>query len=71
MKRNQWTALVLAALLFICGVAIGALADHYYTGTIVNAKAGAEDFRQHYISETRQKVKLTPAQISWTTPRPR
>lgn len=64
MKRNQWTALVLAALLFGCGVAIGALADHYYTRTVVAGKPSAEDFRQHYISETRQKVKLTPAQVS-------
>lgn len=64
MKRNQWTALVLAALLFTCGAAIGALADHYYTRSVVGPKAGAEDFRQHYITETRQKVKLTPAQLT-------
>lgn len=63
MKRNQWTALVLAALLFTCGAAIGALADHYYNGTVVSAKTGAEDFRQRYISEMRDKVKLTPAQM--------
>lgn len=64
MKRNQWTALVLAALLFSCGVAVGALADRYFTGTVVSARTGAEDFRQHYISETRAKVKLTAAQVT-------
>lgn len=64
MKRNQWTALALAALLFACGVAVGALADHYYAGTVVSAKGGAENFRQHYISETREKVNLTPAQVT-------
>jgi Spy/CpxP family protein refolding chaperone len=64
MKRNQWTAIALAALLFICGAAIGALADHYYTATAVSAKTGAEGFRERYISEMRQKVNLTPAQIT-------
>ena len=63
MKRNQWAALLLASLLFVGGAAIGALADHYYTRT-VNPKPFAEDFRRHYISETRQRVKLTPAQVS-------
>lgn len=64
MRRTQSTAIVLAALLFLCGAAVGALADHYYTGTVVNAKPVAEDFRQRYISETREKVNLTPAQVS-------
>jgi hypothetical protein len=64
MKRNQWTAVALAALLFICGAAIGALADHYYTARVVSAKTGAEGFRQRYISEMRQKVNLTPAQLT-------
>ena len=64
MKRNQWTALALAALLFTCGAAVGALADRYYAGTVVNPRAGAEDFRNRYISEMRQKVKLTPAQVT-------
>ncbi len=64
MKRNQWTAVALAALLFICGAGIGALADHYYTATVVSAKTGAEGFRQRYISEMRQKVNLTPAQVT-------
>lgn len=64
MKRNQWTALALAVLLFGCGAVVGALGDHYYTGAVVNAKTGAEDFRQHYISETRQRVNLTPTQVA-------
>jgi len=64
MNRNQWAAFALAILLFACGAVLGALGDHYYTVRVVNAKAGAEDFRQHYISETRQRVKLTPAQVT-------
>jgi len=43
---------------------VGALGDRYYTSTAVSAKAGAEDFRQRYLSETRQRVKLTPAQVT-------
>ncbi len=64
MNRNQWAAFGLAVLLFACGAAVGALGDHYYTVKVVNAKAGPEDFRQHYISETRRRVNLTPAQVS-------
>ncbi len=63
MKRNHWTAVLLAVLLFSCGAAIGALADHFYAVRIVNAKT-AEDFRQHYVSETRSRCKLTPAQVT-------
>jgi hypothetical protein len=63
MKRNQWAALALAVLLFFGGAAIGALAEHYYTGTVVSGRNGAEDFRRHYISEMRSRVKLTPAQV--------
>ncbi len=63
MKRNQLTAVLLAVLLFCCGAAVGALADHFYTVRSVSAKT-AEDFRQHYISETRSRCKLTPAQVT-------
>lgn len=64
MKRNQWTAVAFAAVLFLCGAAVGALADHYYTSTVVIAKTGAEGFREHYISEMREKVNLTPVQVT-------
>ena len=63
MKRNQRAALAFAVLLFACGALVGALGDHYYAATSVSAKTGAEDFRQRYISETRERVKLTPAQV--------
>ncbi len=63
MKRNQWTPLALAALLFCCGAAAGALAEHYYAGSVASPRPGAEEFRRHYISETRQRVNLTPAQV--------
>src|SRR5579884_3440594 len=63
MKRNHWAAAVLAIVLFCCGAAVGALADHFYTIRGVSAKT-AEDFRQRYISETRARCKLTPAQVT-------
>ncbi|MBV8708321.1 MAG: hypothetical protein JO182_24060 [Acidobacteriaceae bacterium] len=62
MKRNQWSAVVLAVLLFCSGVAVGALAHRYYSATVVNAK-GSEDFRQRYLSEMRSKLGLTSAQV--------
>jgi hypothetical protein len=63
MNRNQWAAAVLAALLFGCGVVVGALGHRYYAASTVSAKT-AEDFRHHYISEMESRLKLTPAQIS-------
>jgi hypothetical protein len=61
MKRNQWSAVLLAILLFGFGVAVGALAHRYYSATIVNAKG--EDSRQHYLSEMKSRLGLTPAQV--------
>ena len=63
MKRNQWSAVLLAILLFCCGVAVGALAHRYYSATVVNAKSG-EDFRQRYLSEMKSRLGLTAAQVS-------
>lgn len=63
MKRNQWYALALAALLFVCGAAVGALANHLYEGRAVVAK-NADSDRQHYINEMQTKLNLTPAQVN-------
>jgi hypothetical protein len=63
MKRNQWAALILAVLLFVCGAAVGALANHLFEGRTVAAK-NAEDFRQRYVVEMQMKLKLTPAQVN-------
>lgn len=63
MKRNQWAALGLAAFLFVCGAAVGALANHLYEARAVNAKTAAEDYRQRYVTEMQTKLKLTPAQV--------
>jgi Spy/CpxP family protein refolding chaperone len=62
MKRNQWAALALAAILFICGAAVGALANHLYEGRTVSAK-NAEDFRERYVTEMQTRLKLTPVQV--------
>jgi hypothetical protein len=63
MRRNQWTAALVAVLLFCCGAAVGALAHRYYASTTVSAKT-AEDFRHHYVSEMRSKLSLTPSQVT-------
>ena len=57
MKRNQWTAALFAVLLFCAGGVVGALAHRYYAATVVNA--GAESFRERYISEMQRKLTLT------------
>ena len=63
MKRNQWTAALMAVLLFCCGAAVGALAHRYYASTAVSAKS-AEDFRHRYVSEMRSKLSLTSSQVA-------
>lgn len=63
MKRNQWTAALLALLLFGSGILIGALGHRYYAATTVSAKS-AEDFRHRYIAEMESRLKLTPAQLT-------
>jgi hypothetical protein len=63
MKRNQWTAILVAVLLFCCGAAFGVLAHRYYTSTTVNAKS-PESFRHHYVSEMRSKLKLSATQVT-------
>jgi hypothetical protein len=62
-KRNQWTAALLAFLLFASGIAVGALGHRYYAGTTVIAKS-AEDFRHHYVEEMQSRLHLTPTQLS-------
>ena len=64
MRRNHLAAVALAIGLFVCGAAVGAMAERYYTVRVVVAKTFSEDFRQHYISETRERVHLTAAQVS-------
>jgi hypothetical protein len=63
MKRNRWTAILFAVLLFGCGVLCGVLAQRYLSATAVNAKT-AEDFRHRYVSEMKSELKLTPDQVN-------
>lgn len=63
MKRNQWTAALVAILLFCFGAAVGALAHRYYASAAVSANS-AEHFRQHYVSEMQTKLNLTPSQLT-------
>lgn len=63
MKRNQASAILLAIVLFASGVASGVLGQRYFEKSVVNAKT-AEDFRQHYMSEMKVKLKLTPGQVN-------
>ena len=62
MKRQQWTGLMLAALLFFGGAAVGALANRYYTMTEVSAKT-SETYRHRYVAEMESKLKLTTSQV--------
>ncbi len=63
MKRNHWTAMLLALLLFCCGAAVGALADRFYT-----ARPSAQKRRRISAStifpRRARSCNLTPAQVS-------
>ncbi len=63
MKRNRWLALLFAIVLFGCGAVCGALAHRYLSANVVSAKS-AEDFRQHYLSEMKSKLKLDQNQLN-------
>lgn len=63
MKRTQWSAAVLALLLFGVGAIAGALAHRYYTNSLVTSKPPSDDFRQHYVSDMKSRLKLTPKQV--------
>lgn len=63
MKRNQWSAGVLALLLFGGGAAVGALGHRYYAASAVMANAPADDYRQRYVSDMTSRLRLTPAQV--------
>jgi hypothetical protein len=61
MKRNQWAAALLSLLLFLCGVAVGALGHRYYASTV--HASTAEAFRAHYIDDMKTKVGVTDTQL--------
>ena len=63
MKRNQWTALLFAVLLFGSGFLSGVLGQRYFATSTVSAKT-AEDFRHHYVTEMKSQLNLTPKQVS-------
>lgn len=63
MKRNQWTAILFAVLLFGSGVLSGVLGQRYFSTRVVNAKT-AEDYRQHYVTEMKSQLNLSSKQVS-------
>lgn len=63
MKRNQWSAVALAVLLFGAGVATGALGHRYYTASTVAANSPGFDARRHYVSDMTSRLKLTSQQV--------
>lgn len=63
IRRNQWTAALLAFSLFACGVAAGALGHRYYSESVVAAKSPAADARQQYLSEMNSKLHLSATQL--------
>ena len=62
MKREEFTGVALAALLFFGGAVAGVLANRYYTTTTVSAKT-SETYRNRYVAEMESKLKLTTAQV--------
>ena len=63
MKRNQFTAALLAGLLFLGGAAAGALGHRYYSVATVNAKTPETD-RHRYLSEMQTRLSLSASQVT-------
>jgi TPP-dependent pyruvate/acetoin dehydrogenase alpha subunit len=64
MQRNQLAAAAFAALLFVGGAAVGALAYRYYVGRTVSASsASPEAARYRYVEEMQDRLKLTRPQL--------
>ena len=63
MRRSQWSAPIIALLLFCSGGVVGVLGHRYYAATTVNAKT-SEDFRRRDVMEMQARLKLTPAQVN-------
>jgi hypothetical protein len=64
MKRNQWSASILAVLLFTSGAAVGALGHRYYAASSVLANAPANDFRSRYVSDMTSRLRLSSTQVN-------
>jgi Spy/CpxP family protein refolding chaperone len=62
MQRNQLAAAGFAALLFLGGVATGALGHRFFTPAPVIAPPDAA--RHRYVQEMQDRLKLTPAQVT-------
>jgi capsule polysaccharide export protein KpsE/RkpR len=63
MKTSQWSAALIALLLFCSGGVVGALADRYYSASVVNAKT-SEDFRRRDLTEMQTRLKLNSSQVT-------
>ena len=63
MRRNQWTAILVALLLVAFGFVSGLLAERYFSTQVVNART-AEDFRHSYTAEMKEKLHLSPSQVA-------
>lgn len=64
MKGQRFTAALFAVLLFACGVAVGALGHRYFSMTTVSARNNPDLFRQRYVKEMHERLKLTPDQLT-------
>jgi Spy/CpxP family protein refolding chaperone len=62
MQRNQLAAGGFAALLFLGGVATGALGHRFFAPVPVIAAPDAA--RRRYVREMQDRLKLTPAQVT-------
>lgn len=63
MQRTQWSAAMLAVLLFAAGAVAGVLAHRYYTASIAQAAPPGQFSREHYVSDMKSRLKLTPKQV--------
>src|SRR4051794_19333118 len=67
MSRN-WTVALSLSLVFICGLAVGALGHWLYANNTVSATSNApahnpEEYRRRYTEEMRTRLRLNDGQL--------
>lgn len=68
MKSGTFRLAFYCTVLFVSGMAVGALSHRYYVQDLVSAQAaprrGPEQYRREYMAEMQSRLKLTPEQTA-------
>ncbi|MDP9112906.1 MAG: hypothetical protein M3O20_04410 [Acidobacteriota bacterium] len=67
MKTTRWTVALYMALVFACGIVVGAFAFRLYTVSGVSANVGErnpEEFRKRFMADLKSRLRLSDEQAA-------